>query len=59
VRWLFPGKEIQIDSRCLDSGDPIRVRMRDGGILEISPSTAVGHANVPLPKWAEHSWAFN
>lgn len=57
--WLFPGQEIQIDSRCLDSGDSILVRIRDGELLEVSPSTAVGYVNIPLPKWEEHNWAFN
>jgi hypothetical protein len=50
VRWLFPGEEIRIDTHCLDCGDPILVRMRDANILEISPSTTVGHMNIPLAK---------
>ncbi len=59
MRWLFPGQEVRIDARCLDCGEPIIVRMRDEQILEIDPPTAVCHSNVPLPKFAEHSWAFN
>jgi hypothetical protein len=50
VRWLFPGKEIRIDTRCLDCGEPIVVRMRDGEVLEVNPSTTVGHMNVPFAK---------
>lgn len=48
MRWLFPGKEIRIDTRCLDCGEPILVRMRDQQILEVSPETTVGHVNIPF-----------
>ena len=41
VRWLFPGKEVRIDTVCLDCGEPIIVRMRDEEILEIDPPSAV------------------
>ena len=50
MRWLFPGTEVRLDSRCLDCGDPIVVRMRDEEILEVDPPTTVGHMNVPLSK---------
>ena len=30
VRWLFPGKEVVVESRCLDCGGSIRLRTRDG-----------------------------
>ena len=50
VRWLFPGTEVRIDTRCLDCGEPILIRMRDEEILEVDPPTTVGHMNVPLPK---------
>ena len=58
VRWLFPGTEIRIDTRCLDCGQPILVRMRDEDILEVSPTTTVGHMNIPLAKVlaGEVSW---
>jgi len=56
VRWLFPGTEIRIDTRCLDCGEPILVRMRDEEILEVSPPATVGHMNVPISKWVETSW---
>ncbi len=58
VRWLFPGTEIRIDARCLDCGEPIRVRMREEEILEASPPTIVGHMNVPVAQWGETSWGF-
>jgi len=50
VRWLFPGTEVRIDTRCLDCGEPILIRMRDEEILEVDPATTVGHMNVPLSK---------
>ena len=58
VRWLFPGTEIRIDSHCLDCGQPILVRMRDGEILEANPTTIMGHMNVPIAKWGTTSWGF-
>ena len=58
VRWLFPGTEIRIDTRCLDCGQPILVRMRDEDILEVNPTTTVGHVNIPFAKVlaGEVSW---
>ena len=50
MRWLFPGTEVRLDTRCLDCGQPIVVRMRDDEILEVDPPTAVGHLNVPFSK---------
>lgn len=58
MRWLFPGKEVRIDTRCLDCAEPIRIRMRDEDILEADPGTVVGHMNVPLSKWKETTWGF-
>ena len=55
---LFPGKEVTIDSRCVESGDHIRIRMRDSDVLEVTPETAVAHANVMMDKWGQPSWAF-
>jgi hypothetical protein len=56
VRWLFPGTELRIDTRCLDCGEPIMIRMRDEEILEVNPSTVVAHMNVPISEWGETSW---
>jgi hypothetical protein len=50
VRWLIPGTEVRIDTRCLDCGEPIAVRMRDDEILEVNPATTVGHMNIPFAK---------
>ena len=56
VSWLFPGKEVRIDARCLDCGEPLAVRMRDGVLLEALPATIVGHRNQP-PERAIEDWA--
>lgn len=58
VRWLFPGTQIHIETRCLDCGDPISIRMRDDEILEMNPATTVGHMNLPFAKvlTGEVSW---
>ncbi len=50
VRWLFPRTEIRIDTRCLDCGEPILIRMRDEEILEVNPPMTVGHVNIPFAK---------
>jgi hypothetical protein len=50
VRWLFPGTEVRIDTRCLDCGESIRIRLRDNDVLEIDPATTVGHMNIPFAK---------
>jgi len=54
MTWLFPGKTMQVDSPCLDCGDPIRVRLRDGGIEEISPDSACLYFNIPYRKWSDN-----
>jgi hypothetical protein len=59
VRWLFPDQEIVVDSRCLDCGDSIRLRMRDEEILEIDPQTAVGYMPSPFAASRVGSAAFN
>ena len=53
VSWLFPGQEIRIDCPCLDCGEPIQVRMRDGVLLGIDPPSVVGHVNLPLRHWRD------
>lgn len=56
ISWLFPGKEVRIDCPCLDCGQPIQIRMRDGQMVAVDPPTVVGHVNVPARHWRE-SWA--
>jgi hypothetical protein len=59
VRWLFPGREVLVESRCLDCGDSIRLRMRDDEILEVDPETAVGYMPSPFAASRVGSAAFN
>lgn len=58
VRWLFPGREVTLDARCLDCGEPIMVRFRDDEILEVDPPSTVGHVNVPPSRWSDGSSEF-
>lgn len=50
MRWLFPGRDVRIDSRCLDWGELRQIRMRDEALLEVNPPTIVGHVNVPFSR---------
>ena len=59
MRWLFPGQEIAVETRCLDCGDPIRLRMRDEEILEIDPESMVGYMPSPFAGSRMGSGAFN
>ncbi|HEY5684413.1 MAG TPA: hypothetical protein VIY70_03485 [Acidimicrobiia bacterium] len=59
VRWLFPGSEIVIDSRCLDCGKLVHVRMRDDELLEVTPESAVGYMPSPFARSRAGSGAFN
>lgn len=58
MRWLFPGQEVRIDSRCLDCGEPYWVRMQDGVILEVNPVTLVGQVNVAFSRRGELTDAY-
>jgi hypothetical protein len=51
VTYVFPGKEVTIDSVCRDCGEPVQVRMRDGDVVSLDPPEAVAHSNLPLAKW--------
>ncbi|MGH7533970.1 MAG: organomercurial lyase, partial [Gemmatimonadales bacterium] len=57
VSWLFPDRQVTIDSPCLDCGDPVRIVMRDGAVLELAPATTVVHTNIPAARWSE-DWAY-
>ena len=59
VCWLFPGQLIQIDTVCLDCGEPIRIRLRDEELIEIEPPSTVGYMLSPFAQWREGSGAFN
>lgn len=58
MRWLFPGKEVRIDSRCLDCGESIMVRSKDDKLLEANPDTIVGHITLPIRQWSKVANAF-
>ena len=51
VSWLFPDREVRVDSLCPDCGDPISLAMRGGEIISITPDDVVAHINVPVSKW--------
>ncbi|MFV0308010.1 MAG: organomercurial lyase [Desertimonas sp.] len=53
VRWMFPGKEVQVDIRDLATTEPIRLRFRDEELLEVTPDTTVGYFNTPMWKWGQ------
>ncbi len=59
MRWLFPGREVRIDTLDLGTAEPIVLRFRDEEILEVSPDTVVGHICIPMSKWAEADTPFN
>jgi hypothetical protein len=54
VSWLFPGREIRVDSACLDCAEPVGIHMRDGKLLSVEPRTVVGHVNLPVRRWREN-----
>jgi hypothetical protein len=47
---MFPGKEATIETRCPTTGTPITVRIKDGEILDLAPSTAVVLINHPFDR---------
>lgn len=59
VRWLFPGQEVQVESRCLDCGEFIRIRMLDEAMLEVTPDTTVGYMTSPFSASRLGSAPFN
>jgi hypothetical protein len=58
VSWLFPGKEVHLETRCLDCGESITVSMKDGTLLDTHPETTVGYITLPLREWATVANAF-
>lgn len=59
MRWLFPGQQVLVESRCLDCAGSIRFRAHDEEILEIDPETAVGYMPSPFAASRLGSAAFN
>jgi hypothetical protein len=48
---FFPGQTVQIDAFCRDCGEPMRLRMKDGRVLEQAPARIVAHLGVPVARW--------
>ena len=42
---------MQIDSVCLDCGEPIRVEVKDGKIEAVEPKGLIGYVSVPIGRW--------
>jgi len=58
VSWLFPGREVRIDAPCLDCGDSVSIRMKDGELLDIDPPSMVGYTKLPVWRWRDnHGYA--
>ncbi len=55
--WVFPGKSVQIDSPCLDCGEPLRVVVRDGTIEHRDPEEIVSYVDIPFSQWSK-DWPF-
>ena len=51
VCWLFPGKTVTIEAPCLDCGEPIRIKIRDGIIERAEPEGIYGYIDIPPKEW--------
>jgi len=51
LSWLFPGRTVRVEAPCLDCGEPLRVVMRDGVLLEAEPPGLVGYVSLPTKEW--------
>lgn len=49
--FMFPGREVTVNSECRYSGEPIEINQKDGMLLSYSPVGAVLHVGLPLRKW--------
>jgi len=54
---VFKGKTVQIDAPCLDCGESIYIKVRDGVIEEQSPAEICGYIDIPVSKWAQN-WPY-
>ncbi|MEW6077484.1 MAG: alkylmercury lyase family protein [Thermodesulfobacteriota bacterium] len=50
ISSMFPGKEVVVESRCRQTGEPVRLVGRDGALINFSPATLVVHFGFPLRK---------
>jgi len=55
--WVFPGKAVQIESPCLDCGEPLRVVVRDGVIESREPEGIVCYVDISFSQWSKN-WPF-
>lgn len=55
--WVFPGRTVQIDSPCLDCGEPVRIAVRDGVIERRVPEEIVCYVDLPIREWSR-DWPF-
>lgn len=49
--FMFPGTAITVDATCLDCGDPLQLRVRDGVVESEQPRGVVGYVDVPTREW--------
>jgi hypothetical protein len=53
ITYMFPGRKVGIEAHCRDCGDPIRIEMQDGEVLEQDPPDLLIHLGVPVASWFE------
>ncbi len=51
LSFVFPGKEVAVNTTCALSGEPIEIRQKDGKLLGQNPTTTRLHVGLPLRKW--------
>jgi len=45
---------VNIDTPCLDCGEPIHLEVKDGVILKAEPKEIIGYVAVPFMRWMEN-----
>jgi hypothetical protein len=45
---------VNIDTPCLDCGEPIHLEVKDGVILKAEPKEIIGYVAVPFARWMEN-----
>jgi len=48
---------VQIDAPCLDSGEPMKIIVRDGVIEHEAPAGIHGYIDIPLSQWTKN-WPY-
>jgi len=49
--FIFPGRTTVVAATCLDSGDPLRITVRDGVVESEEPRGVVGYVDIPFREW--------